>query len=85
VLPLPHDVQVGIRDGAPQGSRAHAGPGENRTAPAVAMLEPCRHLLVDVAWFCFDQEPAVRGQQLGAPVQQPRGQARPARPRPPVP
>ncbi len=58
-----------------QGGRAHAGPGEDRAAAAVGVLEPGGQPLVDVAGLGFDQHPAVRCEQLGAAAQETGGQA----------
>jgi hypothetical protein len=72
---LSHDTQVGICDGAEQGGRAHAGPGEDRAVPAVGVFEPCGQLLVDVAGLGFDKDLAAWRHQLGAAPQQPGGRA----------
>jgi hypothetical protein len=71
VAPLPRDLQADVRGGAQQGGRAHASPGEDRSAPTVRMFEPGGQPFVNVAGLCFDQDPAARCQQLGAAAQEP--------------
>jgi hypothetical protein len=69
------DLQAHIYGGPQQGRQAHASPGEDRAATAVAVFEPRGQLLVDVAGLGFDQDPAAWCQHLGTAVQETNGQA----------
>jgi hypothetical protein len=69
------DLQADIYGGAQQGRHAHAGPGEDGAASAVAVFEPRGQLLVDVAGLGFDQDSAAWCQHLGTAVQEASGQA----------